>query len=649
MTAEILQFRAQNESTHIPEHKPSIVHIDFETRSDLDLKKVGLDAYAKHPSTEVLCMAYSTDESPVRLWLPGQPLPGELVDYTTTFYAYNALFEYYIFKYVMGAPHELHQFRDVMAVAAANNCPQSLEDCAIFLGLSEQKDKTGSQLIQKLCKPKKDGTFNNDPELLQQLYDYCMQDVRTEMAIHKALQPLSDVEEKVWQITNKINELGVPVDRKGCLNAINAVNLEHQKVNDICHSIAGCRPNQVAKILEFLSSRGLELPDLTADTVRKELAKDHPADVKAVLEARQQGSQTAVAKYNKILELQMGDRVRNTLIYHGASTGRWASRGGLNLQNIARPTLSDEDIVKAERRILEEGGSGTIDELSSLVRSVILARDNWTFVDMDFSSIENRVSSWLAEQDDKVDMFRKGLDEYKVFASQMYNVEYEAVDKQQRQVAKSAVLGSMFGQGAKGLVAYAEKMGVNLSTNEAEALVKNYRTAYRKVQSMWYKLAEEAMQAVKTPGLITQYNKIKFKMVKDALYMQLPSDRLICWQRPRIEQVTTPWGDVRPGLTVHSQNTYTRSWSRNNLIGSSIFQSAVQATARDFLAHAMIELDNMGFHIVNLIHDEILIEVPDEKAQQAYKVVLQTMSTPPSWAEGFPLDADGWVSKRYKK
>ncbi len=453
----------------------------------------------------------------------------------------------------------------------------------------------------------------------------------------------------MWQVTNKINELGVPVDRKGCLNAINAVNIEHQKVNDICHSIAGCRPNQVAKILEFLSSKGVELPDLTADTVRKELAKDHPADVMAVLEARQQGSQTAVAKYNKILELQMGDRVRNTLIYHGASTGRWASRGGLNLQNIARPTLSDEDIVKAERRILEEGGSGTIDELSSLVRSAILARDNWTFVDMDFSSIENRVSSWLAEQDDKVEMFRKGLDEYKVFASQMYNVEYEAVDKSQRQVAKSAVLGSMFGQGAKGLVAYAEKMGVNLSPNESEALVKSYRTSYRKVQSMWYGLADEAMQAVKTPGLITQYNKIKFKMVGDALYMQLPSDRLICWQRPRIEQVSTPWGDIRPGLTVHSQNTYTRTWSRNNLIGSSIFQSAVQATARDFLSHAMIELDNMGFHIVNLIHDEILIEVPDEKSQQAYKVILQTMTTPPSWAEGFPLDADGWVSKRYKK
>jgi DNA polymerase len=351
-----------------------------------------------------------------------------------------------------------------------------------------------------------------------------------------------------------------------------------------------------------------------------------------------------------MMEIQREGRIRNTLVYHGASTGRWASRGGLNLQNIARPTLSDEEIESAIPRIFD-GGVGTMQELSSTVRSAIKAPDGKTFVDVDFSSIENRVGVWLAGQSDKVELFRKGLDEYKVFASEdLYRVPYDEVTKDQRQIAKSAVLGAMFGQGAKGLVKYAEGMGVKLSENQAKNAVDNYRSSYARVKALWTACETAALDAVQNPGTgFFAGKKIKIKVAKKALWMQLPSGRLICWQRPEIELLTTPWGTEKLGVTVHSQNTYTRQWSRNPLIGSSIFQSAVQGTARDFLANAMLNLESAGYELINSIHDEVLLLTEEQSAESALEDVVQIMTTPPMWAPDFPLAAEGWVGKRYRK
>ena len=131
--------------------------------------------------------------------------------------------------------------------------------------------------------------------------------------------------------------------------------------------------------------------------------------------------------------------------------------------------------------------------------------------------------------------------------------------------------------------------------------------------------------------------------------MQLPSGRLICWQRPELELTVTPWGQEKLAVTVHSQNTYTRQWTRNVLIGSSIFQSAVQGTARDFLADSVKKLELENVEIINLIHDEILMLVAEDKAEQMLNRVMEVMNTPPEWASDFPLACEGWISKRYRK
>jgi DNA polymerase len=646
-----------------------IYSIDFETRSFADLTEVGLDKYANCLSTEVLCIAFGTQPDNVSVNKPIKYNSGsrsgfsdtdcqKLLDHVANggkIQAWNAMFEYAIWNCVCvpkyGWPElKLEQCIDSMAIAAANNVPQSLGDASIFMDSAHQKDTRGRYLIQKLCKPHKGG-FNNDPELMREMFDYCAQDVRTEMAIVANLRPLSDAEQEVWTLTQRINLRGVPVDFNELHSAVLAVVRAQDQLDNECVALTGFKPSERAKLLGWLNAKGADLADLTAETVSAMLVNTNlDKDIKRVLELRQEGSQTSVAKYAKMMEIQREGRIRNTLVYHGASTGRWASRGGLNLQNIARPTISDEEIESAIPRAFNDG-MATMQELSSLVRSAIRAPEGKTFVDVDFSSIENRVGVYLAGQKDKVELFRKGLDEYKVFAAEaLYRINYDDVTKDQRQISKSAVLGAMFGQGAKGLVKYAEGMGVKLSEGQAKSAVDGYRSSYALVKALWAKCENAVIQATENPGNpFRAGDRLVLKVARNALWMQLPSGRLICWQRPELELLTTPWGSQKVGVTVHSQNTYTRQWSRNALIGSSIFQSAVQGTARDFLAVAMINLEKAGYSVINSIHDEVLLLVEEQSAESALADVTKIMVQPPVWAPDFPLAAEGWYGKRYRK
>ena len=636
-----------------------IYSIDFETRSRIDLTDQGLDIYANDDTTEVLCIAFGTSPNKIEVVSPHQGTYGShaLLKHVANggkIQAWNAMFEYAIWNCVCvpkygWPPLRLTQVIDSMAIAAANNIPQSLGDAAVFINSEHQKDTRGRYLIQKLCKPHK-GVFNEDPELMRELFEYCQQDVRAEMTITSNLRPLSQVEQEVWELTQRINLRGVPVDPNELHNAVLAVARAQDALDNELVSLTGFKPSERAKLLCWLNTFGANMDDMTAKTVSAKLVDTNlSANVRQALLLRQEGSQTSVAKYAKMMEIQREGRIRNTLVYHGASTGRWASRGGLNLQNIARPTIGDEEIESAIPMVFGQG-VGSMQELSSLVRSAIVAPYGKTFVDVDFSSIENRVASWIAGQNDKVELFRQGLDEYKAFASDsLYRVPYEEVTKDMRQVSKSAVLGCMFGQGAKGLVEYAEGMGVKLTPEQSQMAVNAYRNAYPKVKACWYGCEEQAIAAINNPDMAQQQGKLVFKYSKNALWMRLPSGRLICWREPKVEKQLTPWGAMRDGITVINQNTFTRKWGRNNLIGSSIFQSAVQGTARDFLADATLGITKLGYEVINLIHDEVLLLADEESGQTALDEVTKVMTAPPKWAPDFPLAVEGWVSKRYRK
>ena len=642
-------------------------YADFETRSRYDLKR-GLIGYATDPSTEVCCFSWAIGDGPVQTTRWGET-PYALFEHLAAggeFSAWNVMFEYHIWNHVCvprygWPPLSLEQCHDTMALAATQNLPQNLGDCGPALGLDEAqcKSKRGAYLIQRLSKPKRDGSWNEDETLHLEFIDYNRQDVEVERAIAAKLRPMSERERKVWLLTQRMNLRGIPVDLTEVQSIQAIVAAEKARLNHRLGELTGGMVPQATKrneMVRWLAYRGLAMPSLTGETIAAKLKEKIPADVREALEIRTRVCSTSTAKYDKIRDIAADDgTIKNLFVYHGAGTGRFASRGGLNVQNLPRPplklgTLCNDILGHGDhawaRTLL---GDDLMDGAVSAIRGVLRAPAGHEFLDADFSSIENRVAVWIAGQDDKVQLFRDGLDEYKTFASNaLYHVPYDEVTGDQRQVSKAAILGATFGQGALGLVKYVEGYGIKLELDRAKEIVAGYRSEYCQVANLWYRCGDAILEAIRAPGTTRRAGKhLRFRVQDDWLRMYLPSGRFLYWYKPEEELLDTPWGEVRPGVTVLGVDTETRRWMRTKLIGSSVFQSAVQGLARDLLCHAMTNLDAAGFNLVGCFHDEVLCL--ERRGSRSLDELEQIMRTPPDWAPDIPLMTEGWVGERFRK
>ena len=653
------------------------LHGDFETKSGTDIKR-GLWHYFHDREADVLCFAHLIGAEKPVLWVPGQDNPTAMFDYMESggkLGAWNALFEWYAWNYICvpryGWPAlPIEKCIDTMAWAAAMNLPQGLGNCAEALGLpaDQQKSKVGKMLIRKLCVPQKITAKNTerwckDQGLHQQLGEYCVQDVVTEAAVAKKLRPLSPHEQEVWVATQRINLRGLPVAVDEIKATSIIVEQEKNRLNSELDALTYREVSAASKradLSAWVNGRmGVPLADMTGETVDAALAKGGLSDeVTRALEIRRAVCQTSTAKHDVLLDTACGDHtVKGLLVYHGASTGRWASRGGLNAQNLPRPPFKPKDIESAHA-ILATGdhelahmlfGDKVMDAAVSTVRGVIKAPEGQEFLDADWSSVENRIGSWIAGQKDKVDMFAAGLDEYKVFASEsLYNIPYSDVTKDQRQVSKSAVLGCMFGQGPKGLIEYAKTYNVELDMERSESIVRAYRSEYSKVASLWWRCGDGIIDAVKNPGAVVDLGPyLKASKMGDFLWLKLPSGRVIAWNKPEVAMLDTPWGEKKLGVSVMGVDRFTHKWSRQKLIGSSVYQSGVQGAARDLMAGALLRLEAAGYPIVLLVHDEFLSLVPEGHGSE--KEFMEIMCAGEPWSKGLPLAAEAWRGIRFRK
>ena len=658
------------------------VGFDLESRSRINLKAAGSYRYIEDPSTKLLCFAYAFGDEKPKLWTPGMPDPVDLLDHIERggeFSGWNiGGFDCPFWNHILVRDYDwpaikLEQQVDTMAQAAAMNLPQKLEMCAKELGMPEdkQKDKRGKYLINRLCVPKirrKGGLpieeyFVDDPKLMQELFGYCGQDVVTERALAKKLVPLPPSERAFWIETQRINQRGVPVDVEEIRAILRTVAPEKKRLSAEAAEIAGgafSELSQGEKVRAWIRSRGVPCDSLDAEHVEEYLDRKEtlPSDVRRVIELFSAVNQTSITKYNKMLEMVCADgTVKGGLSYHGASTGRDASRG-LNLQNVARPPRTIKKKIHIAHELLGSGdwemsnlyfGEDLIDAAVACVRGVIKAPKGYRFLDVDYSSIENRVASWIAGHSAKLEMFKAGFDEYKTFGSNtMFRVPYEDVDDDMRQFCKPIILGGIFGQGWKGMIEYAKKYGVILEPERSKEAVDAFRIEYKPVVRTWYACGDAAVRAVLNPGLVVPVGEhIKFKSNNRFLMMQLPSGRKLRWYMPRVEEQPTPWGEMKEVVTAMGINTFTRKWQRSKIIGSSFFQSSVQATAADIMRYGSLRLAERGYDMRMRIHDEFLALMP--VGVGSVKEMVEIISDTPEWAQGLPIAGEGWEGERFRK
>jgi DNA polymerase len=344
---------------------PVLFH-DFETGSPLPLNDVGAWRYATCPDTRVWCCAYAVDDGPVKLWLPGDPVPPEFVqaasDPAWITSAFNDQFERYITMHIMGPrygwrPVPIERRRCTQAASLTLALPATLEKVAAALSLAQQKDTEGRKAMLQLAKPRKrrkgepEGVYWHDtPENLDELHAYCRQDVETERAIYHRVGHLSEAEQALWQLDAKINERGIYLDGALIDAALRIANQAKHKIAEDIRAVTGgaiISIDQRDKLLAWLNERGCALPNMQKATLAQALERDDLSEeARYVIDLRAGGAQAAANKIRTMRDWRNEDgRARGTLRYHGASTGRW-SAGGIQTQNMKKPTVDVAEAIE---------------------------------------------------------------------------------------------------------------------------------------------------------------------------------------------------------------------------------------------------------------------------------------------------------------
>jgi DNA polymerase len=86
---------------------------------------------------------------------------------------------------------------------------------------------------------------------------------------------------------------------------------------------------------------------------------------------------------------------------------------------------------------------------------------------------------------------------------------------------------------------------------------------------------------------------------------------------------------------------------RVKLYGGAIVENVTQALARIVISDNMLNIDRHGYKVVLQVHDEVVLLVREEEAEEAYSNTIGWMRTAPAWATGLPLDAEGGIADRY--
>ena len=660
------------------------INLDFETFCFEDITVVGAQKYTRSPSLKIHCLGYSINSEDPKIFIPDeQPFPADLLDALKSgylVYAWNAGFEIAVWHEHgvkrLGWPEiPIEQWRDTQAIALMFSYPAQLEKCGDALDLPIKKDKRGSQLINWLCKPQNPTTNHphrirtkeHYPELFEELYDYCKQDVRAEMAILDALPwELPPTELELFHLTCKKNIRGLPVDKELVTAVIDQVDnyiADAHALLPLITNGAVTTVNQRDRILDFCESEGYQIDNLQKETVADAL--DDPQikrfpKVHSLLGIRQLAGRSSITKYKKIEQAVCNDnRVRDCFKYHRATTGR---EGGslLQPQNLPRATVKDPEHAIEIFKTMELDGvmdhyEDVIYTASALIRPSICAPPGYEFIVSDYSQIENRGLLWLAGQEDMLQKIVSGVDPYVDMSAALYNrpyedilYEYEVEHKtRQRQHGKLTILGCGYGMGYKKFWADCQKKKFDISLDEAKFTVDTFRKKYNEVVTFWYGLQDAAIGACVNQGNITSYGYIKFMYNDGYLFMILPNGKAIAYPGAQVEKEMTPWGQTRYKVTCMCAHPDTGHWMRLTVTPSRLAENATQGMCREIIMEAIIDIEKIYPHIVLTVHDEVglLVKKGTVTLDEINKILCGRSDT----YAGLPLEAEGFVAKRYRK
>lgn len=653
--------------------------LDIETFSPVDLAAAGVFKYCQHPQFQILLFAYKdiiTGKVECIDMVKNPVMPGwiieKLLNPKVRKVAHNAMFEmacissYLMTMMITDDPLDPAEWSCSAARATSRGFPLSLDAIAQVMHLQTQKDKRGYQLIRYFCMPTKEGKRNypkDNPDGWKQFIEYCKTDVIVEDEICQKLgkYDLTDDEQRLWILDQKINTVGVRIDKKFVINNIKFNVQFKDELAEEATKISGLsKPNSVAQLKKYIQAENdSDEPITTLDkkAIQKLLKADDINDtVRRLLEIREMSGKSSMKKYHTMLESMCDDgRVKGMFQYCGANrTGRWAGRG-VQLHNLPRNNLKELDYARAE---FSQGDyefakcvfPNIADTSSQLIRTAFIPEANHSFIISDFSAIEARVVAWLANERWRLDVFNSHGKIYEASAAQMFKVPIESVTKGSdlRTRGKIAELALGYG-GSEGALQRMDTAGQLPLKEERLELVYAWRAANPGIVGFWEAINLAASSAIN--GQPMRMSGMSFSMDRGSLKITLPSGRALYYLGARIGE-----GKFGACIKYHGLDQKTKKWFPQDTYGGKLTENVTQAIARDCLADAMLRSDIQGFKIVMHVHDEIVVEVPESTAEFNLERLDKIMCTPPWWGSGtksmpviLPLKGDSFISSYYQK
>ena len=654
--------------------------IDTEVYSTIPIK-FGTYRYAQ--GSELLLVSYAVDTDVVKVWDCSDPMPqdlGDAIREADEIWAHNAQFDRVVIRHSLGDIVAPHKWRCMMVRAYSASLPGSLDKlCEIMQVPVDLAKQNGKALIKKFCIPQANGTRLTKVQLpseWEQFKTYAKNDIEAIRVLDKRIPVRNfELELPIWHLDQVINQRGFYIDVDLVQSAIRTVAANKQAFDEEMKALTGVENTRKrAEILEFIAAVYKPIKDLSASTLEKLLTDEEvPEGVKEIVRVRKLSSMSSVLKYAKLAECATGSYMRGTLQYNGAArTGRWAARL-FQPHNLPRGKI-DPNTIEHLVSGVKTGAVKDMTTLSSLLRSVIIAKPGHKLVVSDLSNIEGRMLAWLAEEEWKVKAFRdfdegKGEDIYKLSYARTFNKDVQKVTKDERQIGKIQELALGYGGGVGAFVTFAKAYNLSLElpaqvplyiSEEARAafhrsdkkfglsesayiacdsIKRLWRLSHPKVSKLWYGLQEACISAVYNPGNVYQCGRLRVEALKAWLYILLPSGRRLFYFNPKI---------IDDSLTYLGMNQYTRKFERIDTYGGKLVENCVQALSGHILKDSLHRIEDSGYPIVLTVHDEV-ITMPEDRSFYTAESLSCLLALAPEWAEDLPLQAKGFEAYRYRK
>jgi len=601
-----------------------LITLDFETHysADYGLRKFTTEEYIRHKSFEVIGVSVKVN-SEEAVWFSGTKeqtkrfLDG--YNWGCVAIAHNAVFDMAILNWHFDIRPK--RIADTLSMARALHGTEvggSLDALVTHYGLGVK----GKEVLNALGKHRIDFTA----EELESYGEYCKNDSELTHKLFKVLCfnfPVSEL--RLIDLTVRMfTEPTLSLDAAKLTNHLANVQIKKAKLMErLKETKADLLSN--LKFAELLKLLGVEPPMKISPANGKDtyaFAKSDEA-FKALLEHENTYVQTLVSarlgvkstieetRTERLLGISKRGLLPIPLRYYAAHTGRWGGDDKVNMQNLPR---------------------------KSPLKHAICAPKGFVLVDSDSSQIEARTLAWLAGQDDLVAAFEKGEDVYSIMAAAIYNKPIAEINKDDRFVGKTTILGAGYGMGAAKFKAQLKTFGVDITEEQAKSIIHVYRETYPKIPALW-RQASRALEAIKgdqsapigLDGVLIVRGTVGIQL-PNGLYLKYPNLRDWANSSGKLEQVY----DTKKGKALIP----------NRIYGGKVIENVCQALARIVIGEQMLVISKR-YKVVMTVHDAIACLVPTEEADEGKAFVEGCMKVRPTWAQGLPLNCEAGVGLTY--